>query len=614
MNKMEGQVRIPSGCAISAVISRDGKRMTGEKIIESMRPMHDRSNGLGGGFAAYGIYPEYKDFFALHMFLEDRAARKSCEAFLRETMEIVHLERIPIRTTPAITNEPLIWRFFVTPLRSTLASMQIDEEECVTRAVMAINTRIKGAYVFSCGKNMGVFKAVGYPEDVGYFYRLEDYEAYSWTAHGRYPTNTPGWWGGAHPFALLNYSIVHNGEISSYDTNRRFIEMFGYKCTLQTDTEVITYIADYLLRKQKLSLEELASVIAAPFWSTIDRKPPQIELSMPVMFSAMSYGSISYNAHACLAQAAQELGICYNTGEGGLHEDFYAYGDNTIVQVASGRFGVHKQYLEAGAAVEIKMGQGAKPGIGGHLPGAKIVGDVSRTRMVPEGTDAISPAPHHDIYSIEDLRQLVYSLKEATEYKKPIIVKVAAVHNIAAIASGIARSGADIIAIDGFRGGTGAAPTRIRDTVGIPIELALAAVDQRLRDEGIRNHISLIASGSIRSSADVVKAIALGADACYIGTAALLALGCHLCRSCQTGRCNWGIATQNPELVSRLDIEEGKNRLVNLLTAWKHEIKEMMGGMGINSIEALKGNRLMLRGIGMTDKELEILGISHAGE
>ena len=342
--------------------------------------------------------------------------------------------------------------------------------------------------------------------------------------------------------------------------------------------------------------------------------PPQIELSMPVMFSAMSYGSISYNAHACLAQAAQELGICYNTGEGGLHEDFYAYGDSTIVQVASGRFGVHKQYLEAGAAIEIKMGQGAKPGIGGHLPGAKIVGDVSRPRMVPEGTDAISPAPHHDIYSIEDLRQLVYSLKEVTEYKKPIIVKVAAVHNIAAIASGIARSGADIIAIDGFRGGTGAAPTRIRDTVGIPIELALAAVDQRLRDEGIRNHVSLIVSGSIRSSADVVKAIALGADACYIGTAALLALGCHLCRSCQTGRCSWGIATQDPELVRRLDIEEGKNRLVNLLTAWKHEIKEMMGGMGINSIEALKGNRLMLRGIGMTDKELEILGIAHAGE
>lgn len=341
---------------------------------------------------------------------------------------------------------------------------------------------------------------------------------------------------------------------------------------------------------------------------------PQLELSMPVMFSAMSYGSISYNAHESLARAATELGILYNTGEGGLHEDFYCYGKNTIVQVASGRFGVYKNYLETGAAVEIKMGQGAKPGIGGHLPGAKIVGDVSRTRMIPEGSDAISPAPHHDIYSIEDLRQLVLSLKEATEYKKPIIVKVAAVHNIAAIASGIARSGADIIAIDGFRGGTGAAPTRIRDNVGIPIELALAAVDQRLRDEGIRNNVSLVVGGSIRSASDVVKAIALGADACYIATAAVLALGCHLCRTCQTGKCNWGIATQRPELVKRLNPDIGSQRLVNLMTAWQHEIKELMGGMGINSIEALKGNRLMLRGIGLTEKELQILGISHAGE
>lgn len=342
--------------------------------------------------------------------------------------------------------------------------------------------------------------------------------------------------------------------------------------------------------------------------------PPQIELELPLMFSAMSYGSISYNAHKSLAAAAEALGICYNTGEGGLHEDFYRYGKNTIVQVASGRFGVYKDYLEAGAAIEIKMGQGAKPGIGGHLPGAKVGEDISKTRMIPEGSDAISPAPHHDIYSIEDLRQLVFSLKEATEYKKPVIVKVAAVHNIAAIASGIARSGADIIAIDGFRGGTGAAPTRIRDNVGIPIELALAAVDKRLRDEGIRQNVSLVVGGSVRSASDVVKAIALGADACYIATSALLALGCHLCRTCQSGKCNWGIATQDPELVKRLNPEVGKERLVNLLTAWKHEIKEMMGLMGINSIEALRGNRLMLRGVGLNEKELEILGISHAGE
>ncbi|MCL2071265.1 MAG: glutamate synthase-related protein, partial [Oscillospiraceae bacterium] len=285
----------------------------------------------------------------------------------------------------------------------------------------------------------------------------------------------------------------------------------------------------------------------------VNNLPPQLSLSMPVMFSAMSYGSISYNAHESLARASEELGILYNTGEGGLHEDFYKFGKNTVVQVASGRFGVHIGYLNSGAAIEIKMGQGAKPGIGGHLPGAKIVGDISRTRMIPEGSDAISPAPHHDIYSIEDLRQLVYSLKEATEYKKPIIVKIAAVHNITAIASGIARSGADIIAIDGFRGGTGAAPTRIRDNVGIPVELALASVDSRLRDEGIRSNVSIVVGGSIRSSADVVKAVALGADCVYIASSALIAMGCHLCRSCHSGKCNWGIATQVPELVKRLN-------------------------------------------------------------
>ena len=341
---------------------------------------------------------------------------------------------------------------------------------------------------------------------------------------------------------------------------------------------------------------------------------PYLELDVPVMFSAMSFGSISKNAHESLARAAQELGTYYNTGEGGLHKDFYKYGPNTICQVASGRYGVFKEYLDTGAAIEIKMGQGAKPGIGGHLPGMKINEEISRTRMIPKGTDAISPAPHHDIYSIEDLRQLVLSLKEATDWKKPVIVKIAAVHNVAAIASGIARSGADIIAIDGYRGGTGAAPTRIRDNVGIPIELALASVDQRLRDEGIRNNVSIVVGGSIRSSADVVKAVALGADAVYIATAALLSMGCHLCRSCNTGKCNWGIATQRADLVKRLNPDIAYKRLVNLVHAWDHEIKEMMGGMGINSLESLRGNRLMLRGIGLNQKELDILGIMHAGE
>jgi len=272
MSKLEGQIRIPSGCAISAVISKTGEKMTGEKIIESMIPMHERSNGLGGGFAGYGIYPEYKDFFALHIFFRDALSRKECEEYLKDKVEIVKQESIHVRKTPGIKDAPLIRRYFVAPMPCALAASQLDENEYIMRIVIQINTDIAGAYVFSSGKNMGIFKAVGYPEDVGRFYRLDEYEAYCWTAHGRYPTNTPGWWGGAHPFGLLDYSIVHNGEISSYDANRRFIEMFGYRCTLQTDTEVITYIADFLLRKQKLTLQEMASVIAAPFWSEIERK------------------------------------------------------------------------------------------------------------------------------------------------------------------------------------------------------------------------------------------------------------------------------------------------------------------------------------------------------
>ena len=285
--KVEGQVRIPSGCAIAAVISKEGKRFTGEMVTRAMLPMHDRSNGLGGGFAAYGIYPEYRDFYALHLFFDDRTTRKNCETFLKERFEIVQAEIIPTRKIPAITDEPMIWRYFVAPLKSVLAAMQLDEKEFVARTVMKINTEMPGAYVFSSGKNMGTFKAVGFPEDVSRFYRLEEYEGYSWTAHGRYPTNTPGWWGGAHPFTLLDYSIVHNGEISSYDANRRFIEMFGYKCTLQTDTEVLTYIMDYLVRVQGLTLSEAASTIAAPFWSEIMSKQDEEDKNKHIFLRTM---------------------------------------------------------------------------------------------------------------------------------------------------------------------------------------------------------------------------------------------------------------------------------------------------------------------------------------
>jgi glutamate synthase domain-containing protein 2 len=341
--------------------------------------------------------------------------------------------------------------------------------------------------------------------------------------------------------------------------------------------------------------------------------PPQVELEVPIMFSAMSYGAVSINVHESLARAASMVGTLYNTGEGGLHPKLYKYGKWTIAQVASGRFGVHPEYLDTASILEIKIGQGAKPGIGGHLPGEKVSADVSLTRMIPAGTDALSPAPQHDIYSIEDLAQLIHALKEATNYTKPVSVKIAAVHNVAAFASGIARAGADIIAMDGIRGSTGAAPKIIRDNLGIPIEMAIAAVDQRLRNEGIRNWVSLVAAGGFRNSADVIKAIALGADAVYIGTAALISIGCTECQACYTGRCAWGITTTDDKLTKRQNPEIASHRMANLMHAWAHEIKEMLGAMGINAVESLRGNRLHLRGIGLTEAEARILGVEQAG-
>jgi len=163
-------------------------------------------------------------------------------------------------------------------------------------------------------------------------------------------------------------------------------------------------------------------------------------------------------------------------------------------------------------------------------------------------------------------------------------------------------------------GGTGAAPKVIRDNVGIPIELAISSLDRRLRQDGIRNRCSIIAAGGIRCSADVIKAIALGADAAYIGSAALIAMGCNLCQKCYTGKCNWGICTQDPRLAGRLNVDIASQRLVNLISAWSHEIQEMLGGMGINALESLRGNRDHLRGVGLYEWELDVLGIKGAGE
>ncbi len=272
--KREGEVRIPSGCAIAAIMDRSGCRHDGMDILRSIALMHDRGNGLGGGFAAYGIYPEYKDLYAFHIMYETPEARMATEEYLGTYFMVEKQERIPTTDVPSIKNPPDIWRYFalVHPMKLNMSGL--DEAEYTMQHVFHINAGIDGAFVASSGKDMGAFKGVGYPEDIGEFYRIQDYEAWAWTAHGRFPTNTPGWWGGAHPFTLLNWSVVHNGEISSYDANRRYVEQFGYQCELQTDTEVITYLFDLLARRHGFSQEMTAHIMTAASWDDIDRMPP----------------------------------------------------------------------------------------------------------------------------------------------------------------------------------------------------------------------------------------------------------------------------------------------------------------------------------------------------
>ncbi|MBI2305341.1 MAG: glutamine amidotransferase family protein [Chloroflexi bacterium] len=270
-----------------------GERVSGAEVIRAITNMHERSNGLGGGFAAYGIYPEHKEDYALHLMYSTPRSKDITDKLLEESFQIKGDGPIPTRPADGIVNAPILWRYFVRAKPEKLAETEVPEDEAVLRVVMDINFEIEDAFVISSGKNMGAFKAVGLAGDVGHFYRLEDYYGYTWIAHARFPTNTPGWWGGAHPFTLLDWAVVHNGEISSYGINRRYLEMFGYKCTLQTDTEVMAYLLDLLIRKHGLSVENAAMAMASPFWKDIDALPPEERHKMMAIRAV--YGSAMVN-------------------------------------------------------------------------------------------------------------------------------------------------------------------------------------------------------------------------------------------------------------------------------------------------------------------------------
>ncbi len=275
----EAEERILGGCGLMGVCDESGARMSGEFAVRSMASMHDRGNGLGGGFAGYGIYPDFPYAFCFHMLYSDDASKDDTEYYLARQFVILHHEPIPTKSVRGIQDEPILWRYFLEIADQRLAETQLTAEDYVVHAVMDINTHIKGAFVASSGRNMGAFKGVGFPEEIGEFYRLDEYQGWTWTGHGRFPTNTPGWWGGAHPFCLLDYSIVHNGEISSYGINQRYLEAFGYSCSLRTDTEVVTYLFDLMLRRHGLPVEIACRALASPFWKDIDLMPePQRRL------------------------------------------------------------------------------------------------------------------------------------------------------------------------------------------------------------------------------------------------------------------------------------------------------------------------------------------------
>ena len=263
--------KVIDACSLFGAMDTSGRRFAGEGVIRAIANMHVRGNGLGGGFAIYGLYPEYADLYAFHIMYLSGEGQRQTEAFLKEKFDLVYAEEVPTRLTPGITNPPLVWRYFLEIGRHKSAEQ--SEDDYVVDRVMEVNTKLEDAFVFSSGKDMGVFKGVGYPEEIAEYFCLERYEGYLWTAHGRFPTNTPGWWGGAHPFSILDWTVVHNGEISSYGINRRYLEQFGYHCTMQTDTEVVAYAVDLLMRKHGLPIEMVAKILAPPFWTDVERLP-----------------------------------------------------------------------------------------------------------------------------------------------------------------------------------------------------------------------------------------------------------------------------------------------------------------------------------------------------
>jgi glutamate synthase domain-containing protein 2 len=328
-----------------------------------------------------------------------------------------------------------------------------------------------------------------------------------------------------------------------------------------------------------------------------------IELDIPVMITGMSWGALSYNAKVALAKGAAAVGSSNTTGDGGMLPAERKHSRTLIYEVLPSRYGINVHDMRTADAIELTIGQGAKPGTGGLLLGSKVSETIARQRDLPVGVDQRSPARHPDFLGPDDMIMKVEELREATDWQVPIFIKMGAsrVFDDVKLA---AKAGADVIVVDGMEGGTGASPAILQEHTGIPTLAAVCEARAALEDCGLYGEIQLIIAGGIRDGVDAAKALALGADAVYIGTAALIALNCNrdlyrddyralgtepgYCHHCHTGRCPVGVTTQDTALMERLDIDEASERVANLLRAMTYEIQMLARACGKSDVHHLE--------------------------